>query len=567
MKPLSSLRVPFGLKNGRMVSPADVDSGLACGCVCPGCESPLIARKGKRVWHFAHNGLVCANGAETALHLMAKQILADERKVELPAVEVSISATDAFGQLQTVSTILSGPRRVQYGTVKLEVARDNRRPDAVGFGGEVDIEHRIEVFVRHAVDSSKASELEALDCACFEICLTDIQGGTSVDELRKFVIASPSRIKWISYPGQVTAKQELATKLEGILEDARERKKVADIESAQFYAGLAKEEREERAAWQQGIREQKQRKQKLAKANATFKSAAESDKRAFLNAKLRLPEGPVPPLLNASVRGDRSFGVSRDIWQADVFRATIFSGNKSEISLDSVLAWLQPRYEYSPQFAGAGNVALWDYFSLLEKLGYVEHLGRQRFKVLKDGVPWLDHDIDVPLRGWFWTPAAYYCSVEDLLTANAHLQLQLTPYDLATLSRRVQARHDIEEPEAIARTVAQRIGRNPVDLLNLLAEAGAVTNIFRRTIQPDWLWCDRWPRRASILDAASALLVASPHACLLFVEVEKLSPLSNEEDPLDLALRLEGQGVPKSVTLDFLVQLGLARQLSRTGYT
>lgn len=463
-----------------MVSPAEVDSGLACGCVCPGCESPLIARKRKRVWHFAHNGLVCANGAETALHLMAKQILADERKVELPAVEVSISATDAFGMLQTVSTVLSGPRSVQYGMVNLEVTRDNRRPDAVGFGGEVDIEHRIEVFVHHAVDSSKAGELEALDCACFEICLTDILGGTSVDELRKFVIASPNRIKWISYPGQATAKQKLATKLEVILEDARQRKKVADIESARVYEGLAEEEREENAAWRKSVREQKQRKQKLAKANNTFKSAAALDKRAFLNVKLRLPQGSVPSLLNTPVRGDRSFGVSRDIWQADVFRATIFGRDDSEISLETVFSWLQLRYEYSPQFTGSGNVALWDYFSFLEKSGYVRRLGGQRFKVLKDWVSWLDGEMGGPLRGWFWTPETCYCSVEALLTAATHQRLQIPQDVIAMLSRRVHARHNTEGPDTIARTVAQRTGCNPVDLLNLLAEAGAVTNIFLR---------------------------------------------------------------------------------------
>lgn len=86
-----------------------------------------------------------------------------------------------------------------------------------------------------------------------------------------------------------------------------------------------------------------------------------------------------------------------------------------------------------------------------------------------------------------------------------------------------------------------------------------------RAIEPYWFWSDKWQRRAAILDAASALLVASPYACLLFVEVEKLSPLLNEENPLDLALRLEKQGVPKSVTLDFLVKIGLVGLLPRTG--
>ena len=147
-------RVPFGEKSGRMVTPAEVESGRACDCTCPGCNTPLIARKGEQnVWHFAHDGIACAIGAETALHLMAKQILADERSVQLPAVEINLTATDALGKLQTVSAILAGPLNAKYETVEIEVTRDNRRPDAVGYGRNVTVEHRIEIFVRHAVDS------------------------------------------------------------------------------------------------------------------------------------------------------------------------------------------------------------------------------------------------------------------------------------------------------------------------------------------------------------------------------------------------------------------------------
>src|SRR5690349_237693 len=105
-----------------MVSPGDVESGLACGCICPGCEAPLIAKKGdKVVWHFAHEGAACDNGAETAIHRMAKQILAEERTVALPAVDVSVSAIDAYGQEKKASTRIAPPTIVQYHDVLLEV--------------------------------------------------------------------------------------------------------------------------------------------------------------------------------------------------------------------------------------------------------------------------------------------------------------------------------------------------------------------------------------------------------------------------------------------------------------
>ena len=68
----------FGLDHtGRMRGIDEVEQGLACDCECPECGSPLVARKGAvRVHHFAHRGASCATGAESALHRMAKQIVA-----------------------------------------------------------------------------------------------------------------------------------------------------------------------------------------------------------------------------------------------------------------------------------------------------------------------------------------------------------------------------------------------------------------------------------------------------------------------------------------------------------
>ncbi|WHY77279.1 competence protein CoiA family protein [Neobacillus sp. WH10] len=63
-------KLPYGLKDGKLVHISDVEKGLKCECVCPACNHPLIARKGeKTAHHFAHyNGSECAKSVETALH-------------------------------------------------------------------------------------------------------------------------------------------------------------------------------------------------------------------------------------------------------------------------------------------------------------------------------------------------------------------------------------------------------------------------------------------------------------------------------------------------------------------
>lgn len=55
-----------------------VPKGNNCGCFCPACKKPLQARNAGqiRVHHFAHQpGVDCPTAFETALHLLAKQLI------------------------------------------------------------------------------------------------------------------------------------------------------------------------------------------------------------------------------------------------------------------------------------------------------------------------------------------------------------------------------------------------------------------------------------------------------------------------------------------------------------
>ena len=84
-------RLTYGLREGILVSVLDVPRGKACECVCPACGDVLVAKRGTVVQpHFAHDsGSECSAALETALHLGAKQILAEMRQIVLPAVTIS----------------------------------------------------------------------------------------------------------------------------------------------------------------------------------------------------------------------------------------------------------------------------------------------------------------------------------------------------------------------------------------------------------------------------------------------------------------------------------------------
>ena len=84
------LNLTVAVRNGVAIKIEDVESGLKCGCVCPACGETLVAKKGKKMMHhFAHHaGHNCEYGYESSLHLAAKEILLQAKRMTLPAVYV-----------------------------------------------------------------------------------------------------------------------------------------------------------------------------------------------------------------------------------------------------------------------------------------------------------------------------------------------------------------------------------------------------------------------------------------------------------------------------------------------
>lgn len=92
--PADALLLPFGfhLPTQQLIAIEAIDEarrGAACDCVCPGCRAPLLAKFPRSTSgptrHFAHApGAQCV-APETVLHKTAKLIVAQERRLWLPA--------------------------------------------------------------------------------------------------------------------------------------------------------------------------------------------------------------------------------------------------------------------------------------------------------------------------------------------------------------------------------------------------------------------------------------------------------------------------------------------------
>ena len=89
----------YGLLNGtknKLVHIDVAENGKECNCECPNCHAPLVARNGgkggryrQNIHHFAHaSGYEpCGKGRMSALHILAQQIIKQEKKVMLPAYD------------------------------------------------------------------------------------------------------------------------------------------------------------------------------------------------------------------------------------------------------------------------------------------------------------------------------------------------------------------------------------------------------------------------------------------------------------------------------------------------
>ena len=148
-------------QEGRLVHIEDVPSGLECNCVCPECGAELIARKGKtRQKHFAHaNRADCAGARMTALHMLAQQIIQEEKKIRTPRYQGK--------------HIYRPEENIVFSEVKLEMQYQeedvNRRPDCVGIDGDKQL--WIEIKVKHGIDNAKLADIKAHGIMCIEIDL------------------------------------------------------------------------------------------------------------------------------------------------------------------------------------------------------------------------------------------------------------------------------------------------------------------------------------------------------------------------------------------------------------
>lgn len=95
-------KIPFGERDGMMLRACEVENGLACNCICPGCRKALIAANGglKVIPHFRHvQAEDCWRGYREGVRRAAIAVIAKHRPLWLPAFTGRESTSAASGKV------------------------------------------------------------------------------------------------------------------------------------------------------------------------------------------------------------------------------------------------------------------------------------------------------------------------------------------------------------------------------------------------------------------------------------------------------------------------------------
>lgn len=233
----------FGLRDGKPVYIEELDplleNGLDCNCVCPGCGTSLVAklRGEKKRPHYAHYGYSeksysCSpyHANQSALHILAKEIICEADKIMVPSLDVGIGKTSWMAHelhqyLPNKLTFIEG-KEIPISSVELEKDFGTVIADAViTTGGRQLI---IEIDVTHSSNKAKRNKLEKLGIPAFEIKLELTEDGYfDKEEIKKEVLKYGFNRKWLYNPKEESAVAWAEDEYNKYLYDAQEKQKAA----------------------------------------------------------------------------------------------------------------------------------------------------------------------------------------------------------------------------------------------------------------------------------------------------------------------------------------------------
>lgn len=246
------VQLQFGVSNGKIVCISEIleeQRGLKCNCTCPGCGMPLQARLGeKKQRHFAHSNTSCdiVSAQQTALHMLAKEIIEEEKTLLLPGIVIKRSETSFRDSGNYIVSRLPSsleyrtPRKITCESVILEKRISDIIPDIViTVAGKPCL---VEIAVTHFVDDNKEEKIKKLGLPLLEIDISSLYGsGLDKAQIHDAIINKLENKRWVYNPltgnARLWAEQEYNTHFQKA-RDEEKKQKEKQIEAEKRRSGV-----------------------------------------------------------------------------------------------------------------------------------------------------------------------------------------------------------------------------------------------------------------------------------------------------------------------------------------
>lgn len=357
---MTNVKIHYALKEGKFVSILDIpeeERGLKCNCFCPLCNEKLSAKLGtKKEHHFSHTSNSNCDSEhinQTALHILAKEIIEEVKFIKFPPLSIAFIQTDTYKKLSandkyrfekefdTPFTLIS-ETYVTFDQIILEKRLSSIIPDIIGIANGK--ECLIEIAVSHFVDEEKKAKVQKLNLPMIEIDLS-FYSDSSLNRrnLRNLIIEDVSTKKWIFNP-----------KL------SRESYKAEEYFSTQIKEVFAAEKAEFE------IKKQKYKQEITAKRNddAFF----EYYKQSGLYEKFP----SLPFFLDIPIEGELAINHDRRLWQSAVFESLLLTQSEVRyLDFRNIDKYVFDNFETNCKTDYSGVLSC--FLKHLDMLGFIEY--------------------------------------------------------------------------------------------------------------------------------------------------------------------------------------------------
>ena len=216
--------IPFGLhiEADQLVDVASVPRGSKCGCICPSCRTPLIARQGEaKEWHFAHRSRNVHNDTKrdceysfaVSVRLMIRQLSTSGLKFRTPKFEDSLEAhSQVSHQSHKVDFVIAEETSIVLTNVQIGATFSHTVVDVLGYVN--DIPFVVYVTYKDRTIPPDVNPPNTQLCGVVEVGIggllkifRNVKEGRYIEALREYIEENTEGKSWVYHPRAARARK------------------------------------------------------------------------------------------------------------------------------------------------------------------------------------------------------------------------------------------------------------------------------------------------------------------------------------------------------------------------